>query len=53
LLKSSGARRQAAYAERQRAAGRRQINFWLTEDEAAQVASLLEQLRAGQKEGEA
>ena len=53
LLKSSGARRQSAYAERQRAAGRRQINFWLTEDEAAQVASLLEQLRAGQKEGEA
>ena len=38
LLKSSGARRQAAYAERQRAAGRRQINFWLTEDEAAQLA---------------
>jgi hypothetical protein len=52
LLKSSGARRQAAYAERQRAAGRRQINFWLTEDEAAQLAALLKRLRAGQKEGD-
>lgn len=53
LLASPVARRQAAYRERQRAKGLRQFNYWLTEDEATQVASLLEQLRAGQKEGEA
>jgi hypothetical protein len=53
LLASPGAKRQAAYAERQRAQGRRQRSYWLTEAEAAQVAAFLEQLRAGQKEGEA
>lgn len=40
-----GARRQAAYAERQRAVGRRQHAFWLTEHEAAEIATFLEQLR--------
>lgn len=45
LLASPGARRQAAYAERQRAAGRRQRSMWLTDDEAAAVAALLEQMR--------
>ena len=53
LLASPGAKRQAAYAERQRAMGRRQRSYWLTDFEAEQVAAFLEQLRAGQKEGEA
>ncbi len=53
LLASSGAKRQAAYAERQRALGRRQRSYWLTDVEAEQVAAFLEQLRAGQKEDEA
>lgn len=48
LLVSPGARRQAAYAARQRAQGRRQRAMWLTDDEAAAVAALIEQLRAGQ-----
>lgn len=48
LLASPGARRQAAYAARQRAQGRRQRAMWLTDDEAAAVAALIEQLRAGQ-----
>ena len=52
-MASSGAKRQAAYAERQRALGRRQRSYWLTDVEAEQVAAFLEQLRAGQKEGEA
>ncbi len=45
LLRSPGAGRQAAYAARQRAAGRRQRSMWLTDDEAAAVAALLEQMR--------
>ena len=45
LLASPGAKRQAAYAERQRAQGRRQRSFWLTDSEAGQVMALLEQLR--------
>lgn len=53
LLASPGAKRQAAYAARQRALGRRQRSYWLTDVEAEQVAAFLEQLRAGQKEGEA
>ena len=53
LLASSGAKRQAAYAERQRALGRKKFSYWMRPDEAEQVAAFLEQLRAGQKEGEA
>lgn len=49
---SPGAKRQAAYAERQRAMGRRQRSYWLTETEAEQVAALLEQLRQPEKEHE-
>lgn len=45
LLKSPAANRQAAYAAKQRAAGRKQRSFWLTDDEAASVAALLERLR--------
>lgn len=52
LLASPGARRQAAYAERQRAAGRRQRSYWLTEDEAGAVAALLERLRPAEQETE-
>lgn len=48
---SSGAKRQAAYAARQRARGRRQRSYWLTDDEAAQVVALLERLR-DQKDGD-
>jgi len=51
LLASSGAKRQAAYAERQRAQGRRQRSYWLTDVEAEQVAAFLEQLRAGGRAG--
>lgn len=46
LLASPGARRQAAYADRQRAGGRRQRSYWLTDAEAAEVAALLERLRS-------
>lgn len=54
LPASPGARRQAAYAERQRAQGRKQRTYWLTDDEAAQVAALLERLRPeGEVKGEA
>ena len=49
---SPGAKRQAAYAERQRAMGRRQRSYWLTETEAEQVAAFLEQLRQPEKEHE-
>lgn len=49
LLASPGAKRQAAYAERQRAMGRRQHSYWLTETEAEQVAAFLEQLRPQEK----
>ena len=52
LLASSGAKRQAAYAERQRALGRRQRSYWLTDVEAEQVAAFLEQLRQQEKEHE-
>ena len=45
LLRSPGAGRQAAYAARQRAAGRRQRSMWLTDDEATVVSALLEQMR--------
>lgn len=45
---SPGARRQAEYAARQRAAGRKQRNYWLTDVEAELVAELVEKLRKGQ-----
>lgn len=45
LLRSRGANRQAAYAARQRAAGRRQRAMWLTDDEARAVAALLQSMR--------
>lgn len=45
LLKSPAANRQAAYAEKQRAAGRRQRSYWLTDSEAEAVAALLEKIR--------
>ncbi len=50
LLASPGARRQAAYAARQRAQGRRQRAMWLTDDEAAAVAALLKQMRGNDDE---
>jgi len=45
MLKSPAANRQAAYAERQREAGRKQRSYWLTDSEADAVAALLERLR--------
>lgn len=47
LLASPGARRQARYADRQRAAGRRQVAYWLTDNERAAVDGLITQLRRG------
>lgn len=51
LLLSPNARRQAAYAERQRAMGRKKFSYWMRPDEAEQVAAFLEQLRAGGRAG--
>ena len=51
LLLSANARRQAAYAERQRALGRKKFSYWMRPDEAEQVAAFLEQLRAGGRAG--
>lgn len=51
LLLSPNARRQAAYAERQRALGRKKFSYWMRPDEAEQVAAFLEQLRAGGRAG--
>lgn len=45
LLLSPNARRQAAYAERQRALGRKKYSYWMRPDEAEQMAAFLEQLR--------
>lgn len=52
LLLSPNARRQAAYAERQRALGRKKFSYWMRPEEAAQVAAFLEQLRQPEKEHE-
>lgn len=51
LLLSPNARRQAAYAERQRAMGRKKFSYWMRPEEAEQVAAFLEQLRAGGRAG--
>ncbi len=45
---SPAARRQAAYAERQRASGRTQRNFWLTGAEYEAMTDLLQMLRKQQ-----
>lgn len=45
LLASSNTRRQAAFAERQRAKGLKKFSYWLKPEEAEQVVALLEQLR--------
>jgi hypothetical protein len=42
---SSGARRQAKYAERQRALGRRQRSYWITDEEAEAIVELLQERR--------
>lgn len=52
LLLSPNARRQAAYAERQRALGRKKFSYWMRPEEAAQMAAFLEQLRLRQQEKE-
>lgn len=44
-LLSQNARRQAAYAERQRALGRKKFSYWMRPDEAEQVEALIERLR--------
>ena len=43
--KNANAQRQAAYAERQRALGRKKYSYWLRPEEAEKVAKLLENLR--------
>ena len=50
LLASSNNRRQAAYAERQRALGRKKYSYWMRLEEAEQVAAFLEQRRPQEKE---
>lgn len=45
LLKTAGANRQSAYAERQRKAGRKQVTLWLTAREADAVKAFLERIR--------
>lgn len=50
LLLSQNARRQAAYAERQRALGLKKYSRWLRPDEAEQVAAFLERLRTEERE---
>lgn len=45
-LKLTGKERQAAYAARQKAAGRSQVTLWATPDEKRAVLELLERLRA-------
>lgn len=46
LLLSPNARRQATYAERQRAQGRKKFSHWMSSEEAEQVSAFLVQLRA-------
>lgn len=41
----SSAERKAAFKERQKALGRRQRNYWLTDAEADKVAAFIERLR--------
>ena len=52
LLASSNSCRQAAYAERQRALGRKKFSYWMRPDEAEQVAAFLERLRPQEAEHE-
>ena len=42
----------AAYAERQRALGRKKFSYWMRPDEAEQVAAFLERLRPQEAEHE-
>lgn len=46
LLLLPNARRQAAYAERQRAQGRKKFSHWMSSEEAEKVSAFLVQLRA-------
>lgn len=50
LLRSPVATRQAAYADRQRALGRRQRVFWLTGPEIEAVKELISRLREDSQE---
>lgn len=49
----TGAKRQAAYAERQREQGRRQRSFWLTDTEYEDIVARIDELRQGKSDGEA
>ncbi len=51
LLASPDAVRQARYAERMKAKGRRQRKFWLPADEYEALRECLEELRAAQGGG--
>ena len=48
LLRTPAARRQAAYADRQRALGRCQRAIWMTEPEYLATQELLDRLRGSQ-----
>lgn len=50
--KKTGAKRQAAYAERQREQGRRQRSFWLTDTEYEEIVERIEELRQCKSDGE-
>ena len=45
MLRSTGAKAQAAYAERMKAQGLRQRTFWLTDEEAEKVRRYIERSR--------
>lgn len=45
MLRSSGAKAQAAYADRMRAQGLRQRTFWLSDEEAERVRKYVDRLR--------
>jgi len=48
LLRTPGARRQAAYSSKQRALGRRQRSLWLDDAEYSAVQDLVNRLRASE-----
>lgn len=49
-MKSGNARRQAAYADRQKALGRKKISLWLREDEAERIKEMVRKMREEEME---
>lgn len=48
LLQSAAARRQAAFKERQKAAGKVRLSVWVTVEQEAAIRALLENWQDGQ-----